>query len=384
MRIGIVCPYSFEAHGGVQSHVLGLAHALRGLGHEVGVLAPGPRPASLPDFVSTTGRSTPVRFNGSVARVDAGPVAASRVRSWLRSGEYDVLHLHEPTTSLSAHTLGVASAPVVGTFHTAQRSTRLLEASTATVLRSRMRRVRAHIAVSEEARRTLARYGTADATVIPNGVDASRFPSGGQPPGRQPPGRSAPTLLFVGRVDEPRKGLPVALAAMPEVLRAHPGARLLVAGGGSPDRRTARLVGGLGEGVAMLGAVDETEKARLLATCDVLVAPNTRGESFGIVLAEAMVAGAAVLASDLPAFAAVLGHGRLGALFATGDPTDLAAHAVALLDDPAHRRRLAARARVAARRDYDWASVAPRVEAVYRSVLPGDVIPSGRRSSRSA
>ena len=379
MRVGIVCPYSFEAHGGVQSHVLGLAHALRRLGHEVGVLAPGPRPESLPDFVSTTGRSTPVRFNGSVARVDAGPVAASRVRSWLSSGEYDVLHLHEPTTSLSAHTLGVASAPVVGTFHTAQRTTRLLEASTATVLRSRMRRVRAHIAVSEEARRTLARYGTADATVIPNGVDASRFPAG-----EQPPDRRAPTLLFVGRVDEPRKGLPVALAAMPEVLHAHPGARLLVAGGGSPDRRTARLVGGLGDGVAMLGAVDEPEKARLLATCDVLVAPNTRGESFGIVLAEAMVAGAAVLASDLPAFADVLGHGRLGALFATGDPADLAAHAVSLLDDPARRRRLGARARVAARRDYDWASVAPRVEAVYRSVLPGDVIPRGRPDSRSA
>ncbi|WP_141225161.1 glycosyltransferase family 4 protein, partial [Listeria monocytogenes] len=128
---------------GVQSHVLGLAQAMRGLGHDVGVLAPGTRPATLPDFVSTTGRSTPVPLNGSVARVDAGPTAAARVRSWLHAGEYDVLHVHEPTTSLSAHTLGAASAPVVGTFHTSQRTTRLLEASAATVLRARMRRVQA-------------------------------------------------------------------------------------------------------------------------------------------------------------------------------------------------------------------------------------------------
>ena len=369
MRVGLVCPYSFEVHGGVQTHVLGLAHALRGLGHEVGVLAPGQRHEAMPEFVSTTGRSTPVPFNGSVARVDAGPTAAARVRAWLREGEYDVLHLHEPATSLSAHTLGAAQAPVVGTFHTSQRTTRLLEASAATVLRGRMRRVQAHIVVSEEARRTLARYDAADATVIPNGVDASHFVS------PAPRGSGAPTLLFLGRVDEPRKGLGVALDAMPSVLDSHPGARLVVAGGGAPDRRTTRAARRLGDRVELLGPVDDQVKSRLLATCDLLVAPNTRGESFGIVLAEAMAAGATVLASDLPAFAVVLGHGRLGALFAAGDPADLAAHAVALLDDPGRRALLGRRAREAARRDYDWSSVAPRVEAVYHHVLRRTVAP---------
>jgi len=365
MRVGLVCPYSLEVHGGVQNHVLGLAHALRRLGHDVGVLAPGTRPAALPEYVTTTGRSTAVRFNGSVARVDAGPAAAARVRAWLRDGQFDVVHLHEPAApSLSAHSLGAATAPVVGTFHTAQSTTRLLEASTATVLRSRMRRVRAHIAVSEEARRTLARYCTPEATVIPNGVEAARFEGR-----RIAHDHSGPVLCFVGRVDEPRKGLPVLLEAMPHVLASHPDARLVVAGGGTPDRRTATLMERLGNRVVVLGRVDDPAKAGLLASCDLLVAPNTRGESFGIVLAEAMAAGAPVLASDLPAFAAVLDHGRLGALFATGDPTDLAARAITLLDDPVQRQRLGERARAAARREYDWSAVAPRVEAVYASVL---------------
>ena len=365
MRVGLVCPYSLEVHGGVQNHVLGLAHALRRLGHDVGVLAPGPRPTALPEYVTTTGRSTAVPFNGSVARVDAGPVAAARVRAWLRSGAYDMLHLHEPAApSLSAHTLAAPTAPVVGTFHTSQRTTRLLEASTATVLRSRMRRVGAHIAVSEEARRTLARYGTSDATVIPNGVDAWHFDGS-----RSEPRQSGPLLGFVGRVDEPRKGLDVALEAMPRILGQRPEVRLAVAGGGSPGRRTIELLRPLGDRVEMLGPVDDPTKARLLASCDLFVAPNTRGESFGIVLAEAMAAGAPVLASDLPAFADVLDQGRLGDLFTAGDPVDLADHALGLLDDGLRRRRLGERAREAARRDYDWSAVAPRVEAVYTSVL---------------
>ena len=374
MRVGLVCPYSFEVHGGVQNHVLGLAGALQRRGHDVEVLAPGPRPPALPEYVATTGRSTAVPFNGSVARVDAGPAAAARVRSWLRGGDFDLLHVHEPAApSLPAHVLGAPSAPVVGTFHTAQRSTRLLEASAATVLRSRMRRVAAHIAVSEEARRTLARYCTPEATVIPNGVDAARFDGGLMAASEPGPdgglrGR-APVLAFVGRVDEPRKGLDVLLEAVPLLRRTHPDIRVVVAGAGVPRRRTAELLRSAGDTVEVTGPVDDREKAALLAACDLFVAPNTRGESFGIVLAEAMAAGATVLASDLPAFADVLGHGFRGATFAVGDPTDLARHAGSLLADPARRRRLGERARRAAQRDYDWSSVAPRIEAVYASVL---------------
>jgi phosphatidyl-myo-inositol alpha-mannosyltransferase len=368
LRVGLVCPYSLDVPGGVQSHVLGLADALTAAGHDVAVLAPGEQRTTQPDgpfpsYVTTTGRAVPMPYNGSVARVSFGPLVAGRVRRWLADGELDVLHLHEPATpSISVLALWAANVPVVATFHTAQQRPRALETSAATFLRGGLSKIDAHVAVSPEARSTMRRYLDVEPLLIPNGVDLDRFSRASS----SGPASGPPVVAFVGRVDEPRKGFRLLLEALPRLLRDHPGTRVVVVGG---DRSAARaLPEALAPHVEMLGTVSEAEKARVLGAADVLVAPNTHGESFGIVLVEAMAAGAAVAASDLPAFRRVLGDGRFGRLFGTGDPQDLADVVTRMLARPQERQRLAARGREAAAA-YDWTVVAPRVADVYTEVL---------------
>ena len=362
MRVGLVCPYSLDVHGGVQNHVSDLARELTGLGHHVEVLAPGEQAGHLPPYVTTTGRAVPMPYNGSVARVSFGPLVAARVRRWLDAGDFDVLHLHEPASpSLSVLALWAARTPVVATFHTAQVRSWALETSAATFLRAGLAKIDAHIAVSDEAHRTMGRYLDVAPLVIPNGVHTQRFAAG------ERAAAAGPTLLFIGRVDEPRKGLQVLLDAMPQVLDRHPGARLVVVGGG---RRTAarRLPAEVAERVEFVGVLSDEAKRRALAEADVVVAPNTFGESFGIVLVEAMAAGAAVVASDLPAFRQVLGDGAFGVLCRVGDPAALARAVNGLADKPGRRRALVRRAGRAAAA-YDWAVVAPRVVEVYDSVV---------------
>jgi phosphatidylinositol alpha-mannosyltransferase len=178
-----------------------------------------------------------------------------------------------------------------------------------------------------------------------------------------------PTIGFLGRYDEPRKGLPVLLAAMRTVLGQHPGAHLLVAGRGDPEELD-RLVGeDLRGSVTLLGELSEADKAAFLRSVDVYCAPNLLGESFGVVLVEAMAAGAPVVASDLDAFARVLADGAAGVLVRRGDPAALAAALVPLLADPVRRAQLsAAGSRAAAA--YDWSVVARRILAVYETVVP--------------
>jgi len=362
MRIGLVCPYSFDVHGGVQNHVRDLAAELVALGHEVGVLAPGEQDDGLPPYVTTTGRTVPMPYNGSVARVSFGPLVAGRVRRWLADGRFDVVHIHEPATpSVSVLALWQSRAPVIATFHTAQERSWALETTAATFLRTGLAKIDAHIAVSGEARRTMQRYLEAEPLLIPNGVHVGRF---GGAPGRASSGAH---LVFVGRIDEPRKGLPVLLDALPAILDRHPQARLTVVGGGSPRGLTRRLPAQVASRVSFTGPLDDADKARVLAAADVLVAPNTHGESFGVVLVEAMAAGVAVAASDLPAFRQVLGAGRYGDLFTAGAPEDLARVVTGLLGDEVRLREVAGRGRAAARR-YDWGVLAPRVVDVYTGV----------------
>ena len=362
LRVGLVCPYSLDVPGGVQNHVLGLARTLSARGHDVAVLAPGERSprasARLPAYVTTTGRALAVPHNGSVARVAFGPRAAVRVRRWLDDGRFDLVHVHEPATpSLSVLALWAATSPVVATFHTSQDRGWALGTSAATVLRPGLRKIAAHVAVSEAAGRTVARYLPVEPVLVPNGIDR-RDDVG------EPLPTPVPALLFVGRLDEPRKGLRVLLQALPTIVERHPEVRLTVVGPGTPPAVPTEAA----DRVRFVGAVDDEEKAALLAAADVLVAPNTGGESFGIVLAEAMAAGTAVAASDLASFRDVLEDGRCGVLFRTGDPQALALAVDRLLSEPGLRRLVAGRARTASVA-YDWSRVAARVEQVYDGVL---------------
>ncbi len=374
MKVGLVCPYSLDVPGGVQHHVLELAAALIDLGHDVSVLAPaeppadGPAADALPAYVVPAGGAVAVPYNGSVARLSFGPGSVARVRRWLADERPDVLHVHEPTApSLSLLALWAADVPVVATFHTSMPNASRVMAVVGSALRPALERIAARIAVSEHALATMQRHVGGAGVVIPNGLWVGAFQDLQADPEWSGTGS---TVAFLGRTDEPRKGLDVLLAAWPAVARSHPQARLLVAGAGDVDRvrdRVGELPGRTGESVRVLGRLSDRQRARLLATADVFVAPNTGGESFGIVLVEAMAAGAAVLASDLTAFEAVLERGRLGRLFPAGDVAALAAAAEAMLDDPAGRQALVDRAAQSVWR-YDWGVVAGRVLRVYETV----------------
>ncbi|MGA4878249.1 glycosyltransferase family 4 protein [Streptomyces lydicamycinicus] len=365
MKIGIVCPYAWDVPGGVQFHIRDLADHLIRLGHEVSVLAPSDDETPLPPYVVSAGRAVPVPYNGSVARLNFGFLSAARVRRWLQHGAFDVIHIHEPASpSLGLLSCWAAQGPIVATFHTSNPRSRAMIAAYP-ILQPALEKISARIAVSEYARRTLVEHLGGDAVVIPNGVDVDFFATA--EPKAEWQGR---TIGFIGRIDEPRKGLPVLMKALPTILAAVPDARLLVAGRGDEAEAVAELPADLRSRVEFLGMVSDEDKARLLRSVDLYVAPNTGGESFGIILVEAMSAGAPVLASDLDAFAQVLDQGEAGALFTNEDADALAAAAVRLLGDPARLAELRERGARHVRR-FDWSTVGADILAVYETVTTG-------------
>lgn len=382
MRIGMVCPYSLGTPGGVQAHVLGLARGLRGLGHEVQVLAPADAGCPLPEFVTPAGRPVAVPYNGSVASLAFGPLALARARRWLHEHHFDVLHLHEPLApSLSLIVLALADRPVVATFHFATARSRALAAAHG-LLQPSMEKITARIAVSPLARRVQVEYLGGDAVEIPNGVGVTHFATAQPLPGYPRPGG---TVGFVGRFSESRKGMPVLLAALRQLAPTRPELRLLVVGRGD----TAALLDAAGPVVApriqVLGALGDAEKAAMLRSVDLVCVPAIGGESFGIVLIEAMAAGTAVVASDLDAFRLVLDGGQAGVLVPAGSPSALAAALDELLDDPSRRAALAAAGQRRAVM-WDWPAIARRVVQVYESAVAADprrvVLGSGTRLGR--
>lgn len=373
MRVGLVCAYPWDVPGGVVSHVRDLAEALQRLGHQVSVLAPVDDDESpLPAYVVPAGRTVPVRYNGSTARLIFGPVSARRARRWLREGRFDVLHLHSPEAlSLSLLTLLSASGPIIGTFHAANPRSRVL-ALISPAVQPQLEKLQGRIAVSPAARRTIVDHLGGDAVVIPNGVDVAGFAAAEPLPGWPGPGGA---IGFLGRLDEPRKGLAVLLAAFPELAAARQGLRLLIAGPGDGDAVRRAVPAHLQDRLVLLGRVSEADKRRFFHSIETYVAPNTGGESFGIVLLEAMASGTPVAASHLDAFARVLDDGRAGRLFPVADPAGLAAAVGDLLDDPGERRRLAGAAAERVRA-YDWSSVARSVVGVYETVrLASESVP---------
>jgi phosphatidylinositol alpha-mannosyltransferase len=364
MRVGIVCPYSWDIPGGVQAHVRDLAEKLLELGHSVSVLAPGDEdiPGVAP-YVVIAGKAVPIPYNGSVARLQFGVVSAARVRRWLR----DVVHVHEPAPpSLSLLTCMIHDGPLVATFHVATVRSRFLSMFD-TVLQPFLEKISGRIAVSGAARKVLVEHLGGDAVVIPNGVAVERYrdaePFDGFP-------RKGATIGFIGRYDEPRKGMDVLVDALDMLVPDWPDLRLLVAGRGEADAFLAGLPAQVAERVDLLGQVSEQDKARLLRSVDVYCAPNTGQESFGVILLEAMAARTAIVASDIEAFRRVLAGGRAGRQFATGDPASLAATLAEVLADPALRERLV-EAGDAAVAPYDWAVIVGEVLRVYELAIAG-------------
>jgi phosphatidylinositol alpha-mannosyltransferase len=362
MRVALACPYAWDEPGGVQTHVRELAAELRRRHHDVMVLAPSRRPL-LDHGVRRVGTAVGVPFNGAVAPICPDPRSRRHIASELASFGPNVVHVHEPfapSTGLFA-TLA-ATAPVVATFHAyAERG--LMVRGLAPLLRRISRRVAVPVAVSRAAAHFAAPAVRAPIVVIPNGIDVERF--AGAAPAELPAGRR---ILFVGRVDEERKGFPVLARAFARLAAQVADALLVVVGPGSGRASPQDLPVRLRHRVLEFGRVTDDELPRYHAAADVFVAPALRGESFGLVVVEAMAAGVPVVASDIPGYRDVVAAGSNGLLVPPGDPDALAgAIRRVLLDAP-----LAERLAQAGRRDVDryrWESVTDRLEEVYRDAM---------------
>lgn len=375
LSIGIISPYSFETPGGVQFHIRDFARQLRSRGHHVEVLAPGRRTTDMPLWVNTNGTSFSIPYNGSVARLSYFGFVGIQTRRWIKQGKFDIVHLHEPEApSLSHKALTLRHhPPLIATFHSAfdryPATLRLFEP----YLRRYLEPLEQAICVSDEALDVVAHYlpDNTATTVIPNGIDRSQFHDAECDPSWLGTTQS-PTIGFLGRMGEERKGFKVFAKAAARVLQHVPHARFLCAGDGEQEGR--RIVHelrdgeGLDDHIEFLGRISDQDKARFYRSLSLFVAPQLGGESFGIVLTEAMSAACPVVASDLQAFRAVSDDGRAAALFSAGDDAQCARRICTLLDDRTQRQQLA---QAGSRRSiaFDWDTVTDQVLAVYARAL---------------
>lgn len=378
MRIAIATPYSWSHPGGVNNHVSGLSRQLAELGHDVTIIAPDAAGAdgdaapasrrlvsdaggSVDAVMVDAGRSVPLPANGSIARLALLPGSGGRVRRALSSGDFDVVHVHEPLVPLvSSAAVMAAPRKVVGTFHAAGDGRSLTYLFGATLMGRVARRLDRRIAVSVPARALASRYLPGEYRIIPNGVDVSRF----SPGARGGPLDAGPSILFVGR-NEKRKGLDVLLEAFPLICEKVEGCRLEVVGSGFDTCDVlSRVPGALREQVSVSGFVANEELPEKYASATVFCAPALGAESFGIVLVESMAAGTPVVASDIPGYSAVLEQAGGGVLFRRGDPADLARALVDVLADSALREELAGKGLSGVGR-FAWPAVAERLLEVY-------------------
>ena len=364
-RIGIVCPYGWDTPGGVQSHVGDLAEYLIAQGHFVSVLAPVINEEGIPDYVTSAGRPIAIPYNGAVARILFGPLAFARVKQWIGNGNFDLLHLHEPAIpSISLLACWASEGPLVGTFHAASTRQKIAFAITP-FIEPVIEKLTARIAVSEAARETLQIHLDTDAVVVPNGIYAKRFADA-----HTDLRWSGNTIGFMGRFEENRKGLSVLIEALPAIIEKIPEIRVIVAGPGNPATILDEMEPQLRQRFTFLGRISEQDKANFMSSVSIYVAPNTGGESFGIILAEALAGGASVLASDIPPFDSLLGHGKYGSLFQSENAQDLARRAVELLNNPDLRTSIAKAGREYAQ-SFDWDVVAERIYDVYEMAMVG-------------
>lgn len=365
-RVALVSPYDFAQAGGVTEHVRQLAKHLRLRDIDVTIIAPASSPVVDEPRLMSIGPITSVPINGSVARPTLSPVVLDEVASLLANEHFDVIHIHEPfVPMLPIAVLNASPWPNVGTFHASgERS--IPYAASRKLVHWLAQRLTLRIAVSEQAAQFIKRYIDGEYQVIPNGVDIQRFRPDLEPLPQWSDGR--PNILFVGRFDEPRKGLGVLLDAWPFVQHARPDARLLIVGRGDPHPYRQRILDLGVHNVYFLGAASDEELPRYYAMADIFCAPSTGQESFGIVLVEAMSCGTPVVASDIGGYRQVLSHRREGLLVPPQQPHALATALLHLLDDPGLRRTLGNTGRETAQH-YAWEGIADRVIDTYKQAV---------------
>ncbi len=379
VKIAQVTPYDFHHPGGVAEHIIHLREQFIQLGHEVVVMSPRSTKGGIQieDGFYGIGRTISIPGNGSKVRLTFDVTLYNAVKEMMRREQFDVIHLHEPLTPvLPAMVLLNSHSTNVATFH-AYRDSSAWYSALKPYLSFLLSRLDEKIAVSEPAREFNRQYFEGPFDVIPNGIDTTRFREEHEP---FPWARDgAPRILFVGRYEEQRKGFKYLLRAMPLIRQQFPEARLVVVGNGRPEKYE-EVISRYGIwGVDFVGMVPAEQLPRYYASCDLFCAPSIHGESFGIILLEAMASGKPVIASDIPGYASVMTDGREGLLAEPRDPTSIALAIVRLLSDDALKRRVAEQGLKTAAH-YAWPSVARQVLQTYEVARERSLV-SGRRDS---
>jgi phosphatidyl-myo-inositol alpha-mannosyltransferase len=366
MKIALVCPYDWSLPGGVRDHVANLADVLADT-HDVRILAPASQPVDDPR-VEAIGKPRGVRFNRSVAPIALSPLSGRHILASIEDFDPHIIHVHEPLApALSASVTGFAEGAIIGTFHT-WSDRRLVYRASAPIARRMVDRLAVRVAVSPAAQQYAAgalKLPMGAFRVLPNGVDAARFAAAEPLPDLVDPDR--PLVLFVGRL-EPRKGLAVLIRGFLRLRATVPRARLCVVGEGPERVRCQEMVPpSIRPDVLFVGRVGHAELPRYHASADLFVSPATGGESFGIVLLEAMAAGLPVVASDIPGYRTVMKDARQGRLVRPDDGVALAEAMESLLGNDKLRTAMAAEGRETAAR-YAWPVVGRQIGELYREV----------------
>lgn len=365
-KIALVSPYDHAFHGGVADHINSLATQFRAWGHAVKIIAPCASPDSVDDehFIPM-GKPVPIPSGGSIARVSFSVWLKPQIKQMLEREAFDVVHFHEPFAGLiSKDVLSLVDPAVstaVGTFHTYE-GTRLYKIGAKRLARPYFRMLHGRIAVSKPAHRFISRQFPARYDIIPNGIQVDDFANAKPFPHLTNDGMI--NLLFVGRLEK-RKGLKYLLGAFSKLKWDWPNLRLLVVGPGNPDVDSLRIISERNlQNVEFLGRVSDEDKFRYYKTADVYCSPATGKESFGIVLLEAMAAGAPIVATDIEGYSGVITHRREGLLVPPKDEDALADAIASLLKDAALANKLAD-AGAALVQDYRWERIAGKVMDCY-------------------
>lgn len=372
MKIALVSPYDYPYPGGVTEHISHLEEEFLRRGHQVTIIAPSSSDSTSlalsPAHVIKVGSVVPIPANGSVARISLSLRLSGRIKRLLKEEDFDVIHLHEPLMpALPITVLRHSHAINVGTFH-AYWGSNIAYFYGKPILRRFYGKLDGRIAVSPAARDFVQRHFGGDYHLIPNGIDLDRFHTGIPPLPSLRDGKL--NLLFVGRLEK-RKGFRYLLRAYIKLKREFPALRLVVVGAYTDEmrRRYQAYVQSIGLGdVVFAGRVSADDLPRYYRSADIFCAPSTGGESFGIILLEAMACGCPIVASDIVGYRGVLDEGEQGLLVPPKDEEALAMALRRLILDPALRKRMG-QSGAAKAQGYSWSSVASRVLDYYEELL---------------
>ena len=371
LKIGLFSPYDHAFHGGVRNHIIQIADQFRNWDHDARIVAPCSSPESIedPNFIPM-GRPVPLPTAGSVARVSLSVWITPNIKALLEDEGFDVVHIHEPCAGMvplgTLSSLKKRSAVKVATFHSYRGRRTWWAIGSDKLVEPLIRRLDGRIAVSDPAMQFISKHFPGDYKIIPNGIDVDEFALA-EPLPELMDGKM--NLLFLGRLEK-RKGLRYLLLAYSKLKWDFPDLRLIVVGQGEPDAECYRIMSERNlQDVIFTGRVSDNMRARYFKSAHIYCSPAVDKESFGIVLLEAMAAGAPVVATDIVGYASVVEHGRDGLLVPPKDEEALAQTIRVLLLDPALRRRLSEQgARTAD--SFRWERVAGRVLDYYRELIP--------------